>query len=261
MWAACAQVPLRCILASTPGVSERFGTVSSMAEELNIEDGAGPRALARAVPPRDASAADRVRASEFPTAMRGYDREAVDGFVAQVADLVDTLESRQTRETVVQRALEEVGEQTSAILKQAHESADDITARSRSQAEDRVEVAREEAATMLQEASQEAAELKAEIEDLQEERANLIDELRRFAAETSSVADAAAERLDPSLPEAVVQAPAEEPVELPYDGSADDDPEEDWTVEEPVEPTEQPTDELAIAPGDRREDEPPRGGA
>ncbi len=227
-----------------------------MAEQPKIGDGAGPRALAKAVPPREDSAADRVRRTAFPTAMRGYDREAVDGFVAEVAALIDTLESRQSREAVVQRALEEVGEETSAILKQAHESADDITARSRSQAEDRVEIARQEAAAITQEAKEEADELKREIADLQDERANLVDELRRFANETLAVADAAADRLDAAAPEGVVEAPEpaeEEPVDRPYDDDVDG--EEEWPAEEPVTPTE----ELSIPPGEPAEDEPPRG--
>ena len=206
-----------------------------MEEDLKIGDGAGPRALAKAVPPREASAADRVRTAGFPTTLRGYDREAVDGFVANVADLIEDLESRQARESVVQRALEEVGEETSAILKQAHESADDITARSRSKAEDRVEVAREEAAAITSEAQLEAAELKREAQheaielkretqDLQEERASLIEELRRLATETLAVADAAADRLDPSPPEGMVEVRVEEPADAPYDGAEDLDP-------------------------------------
>ncbi len=180
-----------------------------MAEKPKIGDGAGPRALAKAVPPREESAADRVRTARFPTVLRGYDREAVDGFVAKVADLIDELESRQARESVVQRALEEVGEETSAILKQAHESADDITARSRSKAEDRMEIAREEAAAITAEAQIEAAELKRETQDLQEERASLVEELRRLATETLAVADGAADRLEPSSPEGVVEARVE----------------------------------------------------
>ena len=240
-----------------------------MADEPKIGQGAGPRALAKAVPPREPSAADRVRAAEFATAMRGYDREAVDTFTAQVADLIETLESRQARETVVQRALDEVGEETSAILKQAHESADDITARSRSQGEDRVEVARQEAAAIIREARQELAELKREIADLREDRAHLIDELRRFGSETLAVADAAADRLEASSPEGVVEAPVEEapvaeapveeapveePFDPPYDG-ADADPEA-WRADEPGEPTH----ELTMPSGEHRQDEPPRAG-
>lgn len=208
-----------------------------MGEQPKIGDGAGPRTLAKAVPGRDTPAADRVRAAEFPTALRGYEREAVDGFVAEVADLIDTLESRQARETVVQRALEEVGEETSAILKQAHESADDITARSRSQAEDRVEVARQEAVAILYEAKQEAIELQRETDDLREERTNLIEELRRIVTETLAVADAAADRLEPSSPEGVVEAPIDEPIDPPYDGAGDVDPPGEWPAEESSEPT------------------------
>lgn len=231
-----------------------------MVDEPKIGEGAGPRALAKAMPQRDPSAADRVRVTEFPTAMRGYDREAVDAFVAQVAELIDTLESRQARETVVQRALDEVGEETSAILKQAHEAADDITARSRSQAEDRVEVARQEAAAIVREAKREATELARETEDLQEERASLIEELRRFATDTLAVADAAAERADPSSREGVVEAPLEEPVEAPveepaeapYDGADDLDPADDWPAEESGEPT----DELRVPSAEPRPDRP-----
>lgn len=266
-----------------------------MAEEPKSTDRPRDRAPTKSVPPREASAAERVRAADFPTAMRGYDREAVDAFVDQVAELIDTLESRQARETVVQRALEEVGEETSAILKQAHESADDITARSRSKAEDRVEVARQEAAVITREAQQEAAELKRETEDLQDERANLIEDLRRTAGEILAVAKAAADRLEETPPEGVVAAPPEEP----YDGVADLDPgdlqpgdvepgdlqpgglepeavEPDAVAPEDVEPEDlepedvepvegwadeepdQPTDELEVPAGEQLEDEPPR---
>jgi len=223
-----------------------------VADEPTSGDRAGPRALAKAVPPRETSAADRVRTTEFPVGLRGYDRDAVDDFVAQVADLIDKLESRQTRETVVQRALEEVGEETGAILKQAHESADDITARSRSKAEDRVEVAREEAATITREARLEAAELKRETEDLRDERANLIEELRRVASETLALADAAAERLDSSPPEGVVETPVEEP---PYDGTNEIDPADEWAAEE--EDPGVPTEELTIPSGEEQEEDDP----
>ena len=243
-----------------------------MAEEPKIGEGAGPRTLAKAVPQRERSAADHVRAVQFATAMRGYDREAVDAFVAEAADLIHTLESRQARAAVVQRALDEVGEETSAILKQAHESADDITARSRSQAEDRVEVARQEAAALVRDAREEVAELKREIEELQEERMHLIDELRRFGAETLAVADAATDRLEGSTQERVVEAPVGDPVEAavegvveapvegavgepvdpPYDAARDIDSPEGWPEDESGESTHG----LSIPAADPREDEP-----
>ncbi|MGH8573626.1 MAG: hypothetical protein ACREX8_13795, partial [Gammaproteobacteria bacterium] len=140
-------------------------------------------------------------------------------------------------------------------LKQAHESADDITARSRSQAEDRVEVAREEAAAITHEAKLAATELKRETQDLQVERANLIEELRRFAAETLAIANAAADRLDPVPPQEVAEAPVEESLDPPYDGVDDLDPADEWPAEEDPDP---PTHELRIPVEERREDEPPQ---
>jgi len=77
------------------------------------------------------SAGERVRQAEFPLAVRGYDRRAVDEFIAELTELVDELEGRQLREKVVHRALDEVGEQTAGILQSANETADELAARSR----------------------------------------------------------------------------------------------------------------------------------
>jgi DivIVA domain-containing protein len=255
------------------------GRLQPVAEDSKIGEGAGPRALAKAVPPHETSVADSVRAAEFPVVLRGYEREAVDRYIAELAALIERLESRQARESVVQRALEEVGEETSAILKQAHETADDITARSRSQAEDRMEVARQEAEAITREAKLEATELKRETEGLQVERANIVEELRRFAADALALADATTERLDPAPPESDLDATLEsdvdatleravdgsvpERVDSPYDGAEDDMglDEQDWAdEEEPGPPDEEepgsPTEEL-VMPSDGGEDEPP----
>ena len=47
------------------------------------------------------SASDRIADREFPLAVRGYDRHAVDDFVQEVIEIVADLEGRQTREAVV----------------------------------------------------------------------------------------------------------------------------------------------------------------
>src|SRR3712207_3107843 len=98
-----------------------------------------PRQPARRRRSRQRSAVDRARDVSFPIALRGYDREAVERYVADVAQLVAELEATQSREGVVQRALDEIGEQTSGILQRAHETAEEIIARSRSQAEGRMQ--------------------------------------------------------------------------------------------------------------------------
>ena len=72
---------------------------------------------------RPAVAADEIRERTFPVAVRGYDRQAVDAFVEEMAQLVGELESLQSRESVIQRALDQVGEETAGILQRAHETA------------------------------------------------------------------------------------------------------------------------------------------
>ena len=56
------------------------------------------------------SAAESIRERSFPAAVRGYDRRAVDEFMEEMLEVVTELEARQSREAVVQRALDEVGE-------------------------------------------------------------------------------------------------------------------------------------------------------
>ncbi|HEY1568817.1 MAG TPA: hypothetical protein VGF68_17435, partial [Solirubrobacteraceae bacterium] len=83
--------------------------------------------------------------ADFPLALRGYDRMAVDDYVRQTRRLVAELQATRSPEAAVRRALERVGEQISGILQRAHETAEQITAQSRSEAETRLEQARIEA--------------------------------------------------------------------------------------------------------------------
>ncbi len=128
---------------------------------------------------------------------RGYEREAVDRYVASVIELITELEATQTREGTVQRALEEVGEQTSRILQQAHESAEEISSHSRAQAEGRLARAEREAEQMISEAEAEAQRIRTDARGVWQQRTRLIEELRRLSDEVLTVADDALERLDP----------------------------------------------------------------
>src|SRR4051812_2616609 len=76
---------------------------------------------------RAASASQLLQEASFPLVMRGYERHTVDQLMEELLALVQDLESRQTREGVVQKALDELGEETAGILQRAHETADDIT--------------------------------------------------------------------------------------------------------------------------------------
>lgn len=142
------------------------------------------------------TAGDKVRAKKFPIGLRGYDRMAVDAWRDEVAKLVDELEAQAPRDTAVKRALEEVGQETAAILQRAHEAAEELTTRSRSQAEGRLQRAEAEAEETIKEAEERARRLEADARVIWDQRARLLEEMRQLADEVLAVADDAAERID-----------------------------------------------------------------
>src|SRR5215211_8996855 len=141
------------------------------------------------------SASERITNRSFPVVMRGYDRAAVDSFVQEVLELVRDLEGRQSQESVVQRAIEEVGEETASILQRAHETADEIAARSRAQAEGRLQRAEREADIMRRDADAYAEQVVVDTRLLWEERQRLIEDVRQLADEVLATADDAMERV------------------------------------------------------------------
>ena len=156
--------------------------------------------------PARESAVELLREADFPLAVRGYDRRAVDEFLEEVTALVNELEGRQLRERVVQRALDEVGEQTAGILQRANETADELTTRSRSQAEGRLQRAEREAELAKAEADKYAEQVAVDTRKLWAEREQLLEEVRRLADEVLATAEDAEERSrrrrpwPPSLP-------------------------------------------------------------
>jgi DivIVA domain-containing protein len=154
------------------------------------------------------SRADEIGERSFPVVMRGYDRAAVDAFVQEVRELVADLESRQSQETVVQRALAEVGEETSSILQRAHETADEIAARSRAQAEGRIQRAEREAELVRRQADAYSEKIVVETRLLWEERQRLLEDLRQFADDVLNTADDASERV--TMPQMLSEENAEQ---------------------------------------------------
>jgi DivIVA domain-containing protein len=149
------------------------------------------------------SASDRIANREFPLAVRGYDRHAVDDFVQEVLEIVADLEGRQTRESVVQRALDEIGEETAGILQRAHETADEIAARSRAQAEGRMQRAEREADMLRQQADAYSEQVVVDTRILWEERQRLIQDIRQLADEVLATAEDASERV--TLPQMLAE--------------------------------------------------------
>jgi cell division initiation protein len=154
------------------------------------------------------SAADQIAERSFPVVMRGYDRAAVDAFVREVVELIENLEGRQSQEAVVQRALAEVGEETSSILQRAHETADEIAARSRAQAEGRIQRAEREAELVRQQADAYSEQIVVDTRRLWEERQQLIEDIRQLADDVLNTAEDALERV--ALPQMLRDEPEED---------------------------------------------------
>ena len=150
------------------------------------------------------TAADRerilkdARSVEFPIALRGYDRAAVDRYVERMSRLITELDMSSSPEAAVRHALDEVTDETRDILQRAHQTADEITARSRSKADDRLQQAERESQELLDAALRRAAEArdnaKQEANELREAAVREADELRENAAHETKQQRAAAQR-------------------------------------------------------------------
>jgi DivIVA domain-containing protein len=188
-------------------------------------------------------AAQTARDVDFPIALRGYDRAAVDQYVEEVNRAIAELEISSSPQSAIRHALEQVSEETSGLLQRAHETADEIASRSRSQAEGRLQRAEREAEILRRQADEYSEKVVVDTRLLWDERQRLLDDLRQLADEVLATADDAAERV--SLPDQLAE------------------PEEHGVPEQlgPAEPddlTDQPTTEveLDVLPGGADVDEP-----
>jgi DivIVA domain-containing protein len=175
---------------------------------------------------RDRASAE-VRDVSFPTAVRGYDRRAVDAYVKQVNTVIAELEVSRSPQAAVRHALDRVGEQTSGILQRARETAEEITAaanteasettarakaeaekleastraeaeeilaRSRSEAAERLQRVEEEIESLRERAENQMRQLDADTETIQAERGAVLDEIRQLAGRLEEIADQAVAR-------------------------------------------------------------------
>jgi DivIVA domain-containing protein len=142
-----------------------------------------------------------LRQPDFPVALRGYDREAVDAYVDHVNRVIADLQASRSPQAAIRNALDQVGEETSGILERAHETADGITARSRAQAEERIQGAETEARELVRSAETRVRMLDTDADEIWQERKRLIDDVQRIADDLEELAEAAARRFPPETPE------------------------------------------------------------
>ncbi len=114
---------------------------------------------------------ERIRQAEFSLTVRGYDRNEVDRFLAELADWLETGGGEAAAgDEAVHNALERVGEQTAQILTEAHAAAQAI---------------RDDA----------AAEVRQSLVDANLTSENLRTEASEYAADTRDEADAYARKV------------------------------------------------------------------
>jgi cell division septum initiation protein DivIVA len=121
-----------------------------------------------------------LREANFPIALRGYDRDAVDRYVKEARRVIAELELSASPEAAVRNALDEVSEETSGLLQRAYETAEEIQARSRAKADDRIQQAEREGQAMREAAEQEAEATRS---DGRREAQELLEAARREAEE------------------------------------------------------------------------------
>ncbi len=187
-----------------------------------------PTAVAEALPWEP----DRKR---FPTALHGYDRDAVDAHLAALEREMADLRAQRSPAPAIEEELERLGAETSAVLRVAHEQAAEITRRAQVQADRCVADAAANAVAMTEEAKRNLRQLDTETDAVWSERGRLIEDVRNVATALFSLAEDASDRfpedgdrggatvaaaMPPSGPSSVSAATAPAPVIAPEPASA-----------------------------------------
>jgi cell division septum initiation protein DivIVA len=134
----------------------------------------------------------------FPTALHGYDRDAVedyiDGLEQELGQMAAKLSAQRQPTSTIEAELTRVGEETSAILRVAHEQAAEITKRARVEADRCIADAAANAVKMTEDAKRNLRQLDSETDAVWAERVRLIEDVRNVATSLFSLAEDACDR-------------------------------------------------------------------
>jgi DivIVA domain-containing protein len=133
-----------------------------------------------------------IRDVSFPSAVRGYDRRAVDVYVERVNRVIAELEVSRSPQAAVRHALDRVGEQTSGILQRARETAEEIIASAQTEADETTARAKTETEKVRTgarvEADETTARAKSEAEEIvARSRAEAAAQLKRVEEEVDAL--------------------------------------------------------------------------
>jgi DivIVA domain-containing protein len=113
-------------------------------------------------PARGRSFLPEVSGIEFSHSRRGYDCDQVDQYLERVSRIVVELEAMRSPDAVIERALADVGEETSAILRRARKAAEEIEDDANTRARDHTAAAESQARQIAEQAAAHAARVRAE---------------------------------------------------------------------------------------------------
>jgi DivIVA domain-containing protein len=162
----------------------------SLREGPDPEPAEAPGSKPELRPARGRTFLPDVTGVEFSSSRRGYDRIEVDQYVERVSRIVVELEAMRSPDAVIERALADVGEETSAILRRARKAAEEIIADAESHAEGRTANAENQARAQREDADRYSARVKADGEQaLAEGRAQAEEIAAQATADARRVRD------------------------------------------------------------------------
>jgi uncharacterized protein with HEPN domain len=138
----------------------------------------------------------------FPLVRHGYEPTAVDEYITELEQELEDLRSRTPEDRAISREIDRIGEQTAAILRVAHEKAQEVTREAQAQADRCVADAAANALAITDNANQRVRELDSETDVVWHERVRLIEDVRGVATALFTLAEDALERY-PAEPEKV----------------------------------------------------------
>jgi DivIVA domain-containing protein len=116
---------------------------------------------------------DDITRSDFPTARKGYEPEAVDAHLRKVAEFHAALEAEMARKPKTGSLAETAAERVGSIIEAAERKAAEIESEARKQAEELLARARQESREQVERAQAAAAKLVEQAEGLREAVAGL----------------------------------------------------------------------------------------
>lgn len=126
-----------------------------------------------------------IRNYEFPNQMRGYDKEEVNSFLDQIANILEQMKQENLRLSMendsVKSQLENLKQFEDTIKSaaiDARKNADEMLSRTKEQAEQMLEDARSKAANIIAEQDQKIKEYTTQLERLEHTKESFVNELR-----------------------------------------------------------------------------------